>query len=268
MIKLIASDVDGTLVKDSSPEIYPEIFPVLRDLKQKGVIIAIASGRQYQSIAHMFEPVKDDLIFIAENGAHVRCRDTDMSIVNMDRSDVDEIIRFLRGYKDTQLIVSCPGVMRIETDDADFVDLLRNKYNNNVEIVKDILDTDMDIIKLAIYKKGSIRDIGENEIIPRYRDICHCFMAGNEWVDIVDFRVDKGRALKELMDFFHIKKEETAAFGDNGNDITMLDMAGMSYAVDNAPDTVKERAVNICGGYRSKGVLEELIKINNETTVI
>ncbi len=262
MIKLIASDVDGTLVKDSSPEIYPEIFPVIKSLKEKGMIIAIASGRQYNSILHMFAPVKDDIIFIAENGAHVRCRDTDMSVVKMDRKDVEEIVTYLRGFDDLQLIVSCPGVMRIETKDPYFVSLLRDRYNNNVEITKDMLDTDMDIIKLAAFRKGSLKELGEGDIIPRFEKKVHCFMAGREWVDFVDFKVDKGRALKELMDFFHITKDETIAFGDNGNDITMLNMAGISYAVSSAPDEVKDAAKYICPDHTKRGVLTELIRID------
>ena len=261
MIKLIASDVDGTLVKDSSKEIYPEIFPVIKKLKSKGVIMAIASGRQYHSIAAMFAPVKDDLIFIAENGAHIRCRDTDIDIVKMNRTDAEDMVRFLRGLKDTDLIVSYPGVTRIESKNQAFIDLIRYGYNNNVEVVDDVLGFEEDIIKLAVYRKGSIRELGESVIIPKYEKICHCFMAGEEWVDFVDFRVDKGRALRSVMDFFHIKKEETAAFGDNGNDVTMLETAGLSYAVSNAPDDVKNKAVRICGGYEEEGVLKELIKI-------
>ncbi len=264
MIKLIASDVDGTLVKDSSKEIYPEIFPVIQRLKKKGIIMAIASGRQYHSIASMFEPVKNDLIFIAENGAHIRCRDTDIEIVKMNRSDAEEMVRFLRGFDNTDLIVSYPGVTRIESKNEDFVNLIRYGYNNNVEVVDDVLAPKEDIIKLAIYRKGSIRQLGESTIIPRYEKKCHCFMAGEEWVDFVDFKVDKGRALKSVMDFFHIKKEETAAFGDNDNDISMLETAGVSYAVSNAPDEVKKRATHICGGYEEKGVVKELLKIEEK----
>ena len=264
MIKLIASDVDGTLVKDSAPKIYPEIFPVIESLKNKGVIIAIASGRQYHSIARMFEPVKNDLIFIAENGAHIRCRETDIGIVEMNRSDAEDIVRFLRGLENTDIIVSYPGVSRIESKNEDFINLIRYGYNNNVEVVEDVLDTTDKIIKVAVYRKGSIRDLGESRIIPRYEKICHAVMAGEEWVDFVDFKVDKGRALRSVMDFFHIKKEETVAFGDNGNDVTMLDEAGISYAVSNAPKEVQERALHICEGYENRGVLKELIRMDSE----
>lgn len=258
MIRLIATDVDGTLVKDSSPEIYPEIIPVIKELRSRDIIFAIASGRQYNSIASMFSSIADDLIFIAENGAHIKCRGTDMSIMKMNRQYAEEIVRYLRKYRDCGVVVSAPGVSLIESKDEAFIDLIKNQYHNNVRLVDDVLDYDADIIKIAIYRKGSIRDIGEQEIIPAFSDKVHCCMAGEEWVDLIGSNVDKGNALKTIMDFFHISREETMAFGDNGNDIGMLDMAGESYAVDTATDDVKEHARHICGSWKAKGVLQVL----------
>ena len=71
MVKLIASDVDGTLVKDSSPYIYSEMPQAIKELKKKGIIFCVASGRQYYSIRSLFKEVADDIAYIAENGAHV-----------------------------------------------------------------------------------------------------------------------------------------------------------------------------------------------------
>ena len=48
MIKLVASDVDGTLVPDGTFEINPEIYDVIKKLKEKGITFAAASGRQYE----------------------------------------------------------------------------------------------------------------------------------------------------------------------------------------------------------------------------
>ena len=99
MIKLIATDVDGTLVKDASPEIYPEIIEMVKELRRRDIIVCIASGRQYSSIEKLFKDVKDDLIFIADNGAHVKCRGKDLNIVNMNPEYLDELIKELRTLK-------------------------------------------------------------------------------------------------------------------------------------------------------------------------
>jgi len=50
MIKLVTSDIDGTLIKDSTPDLYPEMVQAVRDLKKKGILFCAASGRQYASI--------------------------------------------------------------------------------------------------------------------------------------------------------------------------------------------------------------------------
>lgn len=264
MIKLIATDVDGTLVKDSSPRVYPEIFEVIRELRQRDIIVAIASGRQYYSIARMFDTIADDLIFIAENGAHIKCRGADMLTVPMKPADAKEIIEDFRRIPDADMVVSTPDGCLLESKNPAFIDLITNSYHNKVKFVEDCLAGDPVIIKAALYKKGSIRTIGEEVLIPKWKDRCKACMAGEEWVDFMDASVDKGTALKTLQDFFHILPEETMVFGDNANDIGMLRSAGESYAVETARDEVKQYAKHICPGYTEKGVyqvLRELLTI-------
>lgn len=72
MIRLIASDIDGTLIRDSTPDIYPEMVQAIRKLKDKGILFCAASGRQYQSVRNVFRDVADDIAYIAENGAHIK----------------------------------------------------------------------------------------------------------------------------------------------------------------------------------------------------
>ena len=74
MIKLIASDIDGTLVKEGSHEIDPAYYDVIRELKEAGIIFCACSGRQYHSMMELFKPVADDIYFIASNGTVVRTR--------------------------------------------------------------------------------------------------------------------------------------------------------------------------------------------------
>lgn len=263
MIKLIATDVDGTLVKDSSSEVYPEIMDTMQSLKEKGVIIAIASGRQYTSIARMFEPIANDLIFIAENGAHIKCRGTDMNVVSMNQEMAKELIKDLREIPESDIVVSTPQGCYLESKNDDFINLITYGYRNQVKVVEDILAEDITIIKIAVYRKGSIREIGENILIPKWKDKCKACMSGEEWVDFMDSSVDKGNALNLLQDFFHITAEETMVFGDNANDIGLLKAAEASYAVSTAREEVKKYAKHICGSYTDKGVYTILKRLDD-----
>lgn len=264
MIKLIATDVDGTLVKDSSPCVYPELFDVIKELRRRDVIVAIASGRQYYSIANMFAPIAEDLIFIAENGAHIRCRGTDMLVVPMNPADAKEIVSDLREIPDCDMVVSTQEGCLLESKNQEFLNLIENNYHNKAVIVDDCLAGDPKIIKVAAYKKKSIRDVGEGVLIPKWKNRCKACMAGEEWVDFMDASVDKGKAIQTLQNFFHILPEETMVFGDNANDIGMFESAGESFAVETARDEVKKHAKHICGSYNEKGVYHILKKLKDE----
>ena len=254
-IKLIASDIDGTLIKDSTPDLYPEMADAICRLAKQGILFCAASGRQYQSIRNVFREVGEDIAYIAENGAQIRYKEEDICITPMKREDVEGIISLLRQYYDTcDIVVSTPNGSLVESKNQEFIDLLTYGYHNQFKLVRDVLEEDACIIKIAIYRKNSIRELGEGTLIPIWKDRVKVCMAGEEWVDFMDASVDKGNALKYIQDYFHIKKEETMAFGDNNNDIGMMKAAGKSYAVASARDEVKEAAGNICPAYSEKGV--------------
>ena len=66
MIKLIVSDIDGTLVEDGTDKINIEIYDVIMRLKEKGIRFAAASGRQYISIKRLFEPIAEEIFYIPD----------------------------------------------------------------------------------------------------------------------------------------------------------------------------------------------------------
>lgn len=263
MIKLIATDIDGTLVKDGSADINTEIFEVIMKLKEKGVVFIAASGRQYPSIRRLFAPIHNDMIFIAENGAYVKCRGYEMFKSKMDREMAKELVYEARAleHEKLYLTVSTPECMYIESKDEEFYHLLIHGYQNTIKRVDDVLKEDLDIIKIAFYKEDGIHSIAEDKLIPKWKDKLKVVMAGAEWLDFMDIEVDKGHALQTIQESLSIGSEETMAFGDNINDIGMLRNAGESYAVETAREEVKEVAKHIAGSYLEDGVLAELKKL-------
>lgn len=257
MIKLIASDVDGTLIKDSTPDLYPEMVEAIRKLKEKGILFCAASGRQYESLRNVFRDVADDIAYIAENGAHIRYQNRNISVTPMKQEHIEGILAMLRPYYgECETVISTANGSLVESKNQEFIDLLTNGYHNTFRQVEDVLKEGAEIIKIAAYRKSSIREIGERFFIPTWSGRVKACMAGEEWVDFMDRSVDKGNGLKILEEYLGINKEETMAFGDNGNDVGMLQAAGTSYAVDTAFKEVKEAAGNICPGWREKGVYQ------------
>lgn len=266
MIKMIATDIDGTLVKDSSPEIYEEFPKLVGQLTDAGYIFVVASGRAYPSIRNMFRAVADKIVYIAENGAHMIYKEQDLSVTKMKRKQVTGIMQDLRALypQGCNVVVSTPGCTLMESRDQAFLDFMHHNYHNKIKLTEDVLAEDVDILKIAVHKKGSIRSIGEELLIPKWQDQVKTCMAGEEWVDFMDFSVDKGNALRFLQDYFGVRTEETMAFGDNANDIGMLQTAGVSFAVENAREEVRSAAKYTCPGYDKRGVYHTLCKFLSE----
>lgn len=257
MIRLIATDIDGTLVKESTSEIYPELLEVIREWTDKGGYFCVASGRQYYSIRHMFEEISDRIIYLAENGAHVRYRNQNILVQKMRRDYVEELMAQLRQYYDEcDVVVSSTEGSLIESRNEEFIKLIAEGYHNKYRVVEDVLAVQEEIIKIAIRHEGSIRDLGESVLIPQWQNKVKACMAGEDWVDFMDAAVDKGNALRVIQEYLGVTAEETMAFGDNDNDIGLLMAAGESYAVENARDSVKSIAKHICPSYHEKGVYQ------------
>ena len=75
MIKLIVSDVDDTLLPESTMDLNPEYFEVIKKLQEKGVIFVAASGRQKVSIKKVFAPIQDSIAYLADNGTDISAGD-------------------------------------------------------------------------------------------------------------------------------------------------------------------------------------------------
>lgn len=262
MIKLIASDIDGTLIPDSTPDMYPEMIQTIRTLKDKGIVFCAASGRQLASVRNVFREVKDEIAYIVENGAHIYYQGKDIAITPMKRGYVEGIMEMLRIYYDScDTVISTPTGSLVESSNQSFIDLLTYGYHNTFRRVEDVLRENVEIIKIAIYRKNSIRALGEGTLIPAWRDKVKVCMAGEEWVDFMDADVDKGNALRLLQKYLGVSKDETMAFGDNNNDIGMMLASGHSYAVENAVAEVKKAAGMTCPGYEEKGVYQVIKKL-------
>lgn len=261
MIRLIATDVDGTLVKESTPWIYPEILSAIREWTDRGGYFCVASGRQYYSIRHMFEEVSDRIVYLAENGAHVHYQDRDILVKKMRRDYVEELMTQLRQYDECEILVSSTKGSLIESRSAEFIKLIAEGYHNKYRVVEDVLAVPEEIIKIAIRHEGSIRELGERVLIPQWQDKIKACMAGEDWVDFMDASVDKGNALKVIQEYLGVTAAETMAFGDNDNDIGLLAAAGESYAVANARDSVKAKAKHICPSYHEKGVYQVISEL-------
>ena len=138
MIKLIASDIDGTLVADGTDRLNPEIFQVILKLKEKGVQFAAASGRQWVSIERLFEPVKERIFYLSDNGAYVGCHGRNLFLNTIERELAMEMIEDIRKEPDLEVMLSGPDVVYMDTKDQEFVKWMKEGYKFQVKMVEDV----------------------------------------------------------------------------------------------------------------------------------
>jgi Cof subfamily protein (haloacid dehalogenase superfamily) len=260
-IRLIVSDMDGTLLDDAGR--VPDAFwPLLDDLLRAGVLFVPASGRQYQALRDIFGE-REGLVYIAENGTNVVQGGTSIDREPVEPAIIAPIVDWVRTTAatgaDLGIVVCGARSAYIERADEEFVSHVR-RYYAAVEVVADVHAAALEdvVLKLAIYDFAS----AETRTGPALRELdlrADVVVSGENWVDVMRQGANKGRALVRLQQQLGISREQTMAFGDYLNDAEMLDAAEHSYAVANAHPSIRARARYVAPPNSEAGVISSII---------
>lgn len=255
MIKMIISDVDGTLAEDGAGSLNPELYEVILKLKKQGIYFVGASGRQQVSLENVFAPVKDQIFFISTNGGYVGCRGRELFVTKYKKELAADMIDDMR---DAGMDIMIDGLGCIYTDSKNekFLDWLINGYHFHVVQMEDLKDLKEPFLKISGCIMSGIKDETVEIFRKKYDEKLKVTLAGMQWLDTMDPSVNKGNALKLLQDSLEILPEETMAFGDQLNDIEMLNHAYYSFAVANARPEVKEAARFLADSNINQGPLK------------
>ena len=259
-IKLIVSDMDGTLLR-SNHELSPEFSLIHQKLIEKNIHFVPASGRQHSSITSYFKENLQDMAIIAENGTYVTFKGDEVFVDELDQKVVREIILQSREIEGANLVLAGKKSAYIESKDENFISFFQNFYSTN-EQVDDLLKIENDqIIKIAIHHA----DGSTNNLYPFFErfenDNLNVVISGELWMDIMNNGTNKGKALKELQQNLNISSDETMVFGDYMNDIEMLKLAKYSFAMKNAHPIVKNVANYETLSNDEDGVIEVIKKL-------
>lgn len=259
-IKLIVSDMDGTLL-NSQHEVSQQFFELFKKLREKNILFAVASGRQYYSLMERMEPIKDDLIYIAENGAIVMEEEEQKFIRPIEPGMVKKLVEKIKKLDNKYLVLCGRKQAYIESTAPEFMKPFLEHYEK-YEVVEDLLKVEDDIIlkvticDLAGAEKNSLPHVKHFE-----KDL-QVKLSGKIWIDFNAKDAQKGNALKAVQEQHNISKEETMAFGDYLNDIELFEHAGIGYAMENAHPDVKKAAEFTTKSNDDNGVeavLEEML---------
>lgn len=257
MIKLVASDLDGTLLLNGAQTLPEELFPLIRKLKERGILFVAASGRQYPNMERLFAPVLDDIAFICENGA--------MAIQNgkmlyqdcFEPELVREIVEAIYEKEGSEFSCATKDFYYIRPKTQHYLELMTEVVKTNSKVIRSFDEITEPCMKLAVYEREGVREESIRYWQERFAGRCTVVTSGFAWVDFIPLGTNKARGLREYQKRLEIKPEECVAFGDEYNDMEMLKATPYGFAMEHAKPGVKKAAAYSTG--RVQSVLEALI---------
>lgn len=262
--KLIVTDMDGTLLNEVH-EISDENKHALKMASQKGIKVAIATGRIYESTIKYAKELNLETPIICCNGALIKEGNENIiyesKIENCICNDIIELLEkhniYYQCFTDDTIFTPYINEWLIKyqmQEDLNIKIIESNDIKNSIKgsnILKFlIIENDLELLSKIETKLKYIHDI---ELTKSFFDN----------IEIMKKGVNKGSAVESLAKYLGINKSEVITFGDNHNDLSMITYAGMGIAMGNAEEIVKENANYITCENNENGVAKALEKILN-----
>lgn len=238
-VNVIVTDMDGTFLDDAKKYDRTRFMAQYQELKKRNIEFVVASGNQYFQLISFFPELQDEISFVAENGALVVEHGRQLFHGEFTRHESQCVIGEL--LKDTQLNFVACGLQSAyvsESAPAAFVALM-SKHYHRLKPVKDYHDIDDVLFKFSL----NLPD----EQIPSVVETLHTSLdgimkpvtSGFGFIDLIIPGLHKANGISRLLKRWDRSPKEVVAIGDSGNDAEMLKMAGYSFAMANAADSIK-----------------------------
>lgn len=282
MIKLIASDMDGTLLNDDHI-ISEENLKAIRKAQEMGRHFTIVTGRDYGAVKSYLEECNLKCECILNNGAEYRdVKGNVIESVNMNKNSVKIVIDMLNEAGLCIQLMTNKGtyITNKESDKKAIIDRFKlfNPKMTEEEVIEfveefgkqrgikeidnvyDILESDIDILKIVTFDNDEklIADLKEN-LRENTSDLAIASTFSND-IEISDIKAQKGLILAKTIKKMGIDKSEVIVLGDSFNDYSMFTEFENSYAMENAIPEIKEIAKYITDNNNNDGVAKAIYK--------
>lgn len=265
MYKLIATDMDGTLLKKDKT-ISEATKKAICNAREAGTKFVLATGRPIQGIKKYLQELNlvndyEDNYALTFNGALVVNTRTNEVIYSksLSISDLDILYPLAKSFDID---------MHLFTEDGLFTEKM-NKYTeieatiNNIEAQIcnfSTLDVNSPMIKFMMVGEKEALDAIEPKLSKEVHDKFTIVRSSNIFLEFLHKECNKGVGVKALSEYLEIKQDEIICLGDAGNDYHMIDFAGLGIAMDNAFPEIKEIANYITDSNENDGVAKVIEK--------
>lgn len=285
MIKLVVSDMDGTLLSHSS-DISKGNQEAILKLKENGIEFAIASGRDYDGVHGVIDLYNIECEAILGNGAQYADKDGNILMSSyMNKSIVKDVVNAFESRNYSYALFTTKGfytggdaalarekfvargVRRfgVKREDYDLDGKFGGVFVNHLIKVDDFdafLSTDVEIIKIESFclTVEQVKDVQKELMgIPTISYLS----SFDDNIEVTDQNAQKGLILEKVIELKGLKKDEVAVMGDGMNDITMFECFPYSFAPENAEQLIKEKAHKVVRDCEEDGVAEAIDYIIN-----
>lgn len=245
--KIAFFDIDGTLISLGVGRMTERMKETLLRLKEKGVILCIATGRPKINVPR-FEEIGFD-VFLTFNGSY--CSTGDGQTLYKQPIAHEDVVRIVQNGAGIKRPVSVATVDRIAANGTDQdLDEYFALAKQKVEIAKDfeaLIEEDVYQMMMGIRSseyEAVLAGVGSAKITAWW----------DRAVDIISAKSGKGEAVRKILEYYHLDPKDAIAFGDGENDIEMLQAVGHGVAMGNAGDAVKAAAKAVCRSAAEDGI--------------
>ena len=245
MKKLIACDVDGTLIPEGERWVSPEVLKEARRLTDEGWIFAFASGRQLANLRALAKDLTERFYYITQNGAAVYSCGSEPELIDKTPLGQEKALKLAHevlAVEEYDLEMSGSNMSYLGPKTDAFRRYMRGYVNMNITEVPAPEAVPEDFVKMSVFCPDSAKAYAQLQ--PKWGQQYQIAIAGEIWVDITV--ADKGSGIRALCRHLDIPLENVVAFGDNYNDVPILDIVGTPYIMGSAPDELLRRYPNVC----------------------
>jgi len=265
-IKVIATDMDGTLLDPKGQLDLPRLEKILDKLDQRGIRFVIATGNEVHRMRQLLEHLAERVVLVVANGARIFENDELLQAQTWDDAMVDRALEHFKGREcQDQFVVTCmnggfvkEGTVFTELDKFMTPEMIEKLYRRMNFV--DEFDSSLfgGVLKMSMVVGEERSDAVLQEINDLFDGHVRAVSSGYGCIDILQDGIHKAWGLVELLKRWNLKPEQIMAFGDSENDIEMLELAGISYAMENAEESVKRVATKVAPANSQAGVYKVL----------
>lgn len=258
-VKLIASDMDGTLL-DENGQVPPETFDLILALRERGVRFVASSGRRYDRLCDFFSPVKDRMDFVASNGAQVFADGVQIDREVYSHLAIRRLAKTVAMFPNMHLALFDRTKSYLLDDEDKFVREV-DKDLPNVERIYELPSPQVSIIKASIFcDDGNVMD--NAYVLQRELGGLFTFApSGSSYIDVMQPGISKASGIAQVMEYHGIDASEVMAFGDAMNDYEIIRFVGTGCAMANGRPALRAVADRVIGSNVEHAVQSEMRRV-------